>query len=197
MQLILANFEQADARQAMKRLTEGQVARLEGIRSEKARGQFMWSRVIYNGLIRRITGAMPTFELEPGRPHPSFKHQGTRYWTTLSHTGAWVAVALDTAPLAIDLETMKPRQWQALSEFTFSDQACRWIEESPSPLESFYVIWGQRECEIKMQSFEKTPRLFRATKITTQPTDLMLTCLCDPQSTWKPQILPITLLENF
>lgn len=197
MELILANFDQADASLALKRLTKGQLERLATIGHEKARGQFIWSRVIYNGLMRRITGHLPTFELPIGQAHPAFDHNGQTYYSSLSHTGNWVAVAFDTAPVAIDIETIKPRQWQSLSEFAFPEHASRWIQESESPLEAFYIIWGQRECDIKMQSWPQTPRLFRASKITTQPVDLMLTCLCDPQSAWQPKILPITLLENF
>ena len=197
MHLILANFDQADADQGIKRLTAGQTERLLSMRGEKARGQFLWSRVLYNGLIRRITGSLPSFELQAGQPHPSFIYNGQTYFTSISHTGQWVAVALDTSPVAIDIETIKPRQWQGLSEVIFPEHATRWIEESTSPLESFYIVWGQRECEIKLQSWPAAPRLFRASKITTKPHDLMLTCLCHPQSTWLPQLLPITLLENF
>lgn len=197
MHLILANFDHADINLGFKRLTQEQLIRLESIKGINARGQFLWSRVIYNGLMRRITGKMPSFELKAGQAHPSFTHNGETYFTSISHTGEWVAVAFDTAPVAIDIETIKPRQWQTLSEFIFPEHTTRWIKESSSPLESFYIVWGQRECEYKLKSWPKSPHLFRASKITTQPHNLMLTCLCDPNSSWKPQLLPITLLENF
>lgn len=197
MHLILANFDQADNDRALKRLTDGQLARLATIRSQKAQNQFIWSRVLYNGLIRRLTGAMPTFELIPHQPHPTIRHGDLTYYSSISHTGNWVAVAFDTSPVAIDLETMKSREWQKLSEFAFPTEACRWIESSTSPQDAFYIVWGQRECEIKMQTWKREKNLFRANKITTKPHDLMLTCLCDPKSDWQPQILPITLLENF
>ena len=197
MHLILANFDQADFSQGKKRLTAGQQARLATIKSEKAQSQFVWSRVLYNGLMRRITGALPTFELVAGKPHPSFTHEGQTYYTSISHTGSWVAVAFDTAPIAIDIETMKAREWQKLSEFAFPEATTQWIKSTATPLEAFYIVWGQMECDIKMKSYEKTSRLFRATKIKTQPNDLMLTCLCDSESPWQPILLPITLLENF
>lgn len=197
MDLILANFEHANIDEALKRLTDAQKQRYGAANSEKRRLQFAWSRVIYNGLMRRITGAFPTFELVASQPHPSFEHNGQTYYSSISHTGNWVAVAFDTHPIAIDLETMKPRQWQQLSELTFNDNTIEWIRESASPLEAFYLMWGQRECEIKMQSYPIDARLFRGSKIKTQPYDLMLTCLSDPQSKWKPILLPTTLLENF
>lgn len=197
MHLILANYDFADFQCALERLTAGQKARLKAIRHEKRRLQFVWSRIIYNGLMRRITGHQPTFELIPHQPHPSFEHDGIRYYTSLTHSEQWVAVAFDTSPIAIDLEAMKPRHWQTMADFSFDEKTSQWIENSVDPLQAFYLMWGQRECEIKMQSWGVQSCLFRGCTIKTQPYELMLTALTSPQSTWQPQILPTTLLENF
>lgn len=74
---------------------------------------------------------------------PKFKNGGVFF--SISHSGNYVAAAFDNSPCGLDIEEMKPRDFEALSAR---------YEKDFQTAEDFYKFWTEYEAEIKLQ--EKT-----------------------------------------
>ncbi|MDW7614149.1 4'-phosphopantetheinyl transferase superfamily protein [Peribacillus simplex] len=67
----------------------------------------------------------------------------------LSHSEEWVVCAIDTAPVGIDVEAIKPIDLQVANHF-FTEKECHYISSSPELQESrFYEVWTLKESYIK------------------------------------------------
>lgn len=67
----------------------------------------------------------------------------------LSHSEEWVVCAIDTAPVGIDVEAIKPIDLQVANHF-FTEKECHYIFSSANLQESrFYEVWTLKESYIK------------------------------------------------
>lgn len=80
-------------------------------------------------------------------------------WLSLSHSGDWVACALDLhAPLGLDIETIdRQRDVAALGAWAFSADEADWLLHQPDPLAAFYRLWTGKEAWIKLSHVRGEP----------------------------------------
>lgn len=71
---------------------------------------------------------------------PKFKNGGMFF--SISHSGKYVAAAFDNVACGLDIEEMKPRDFEALS--------ARYNKDFQNT-EDFYKFWTEYEAEIKLQ----------------------------------------------
>lgn len=124
--------------------------RLEKITAPLRRRQFLAGHWLVRDLAARCRGgAAADWQLETdGRGQPALRNRNTRLCASISHSGGFVAVAVATQPVGLDLEYPgRPRDLAALAGFTFSPEECRALEDTPDEqrLRQFLSTWSLRE----------------------------------------------------
>ncbi len=66
----------------------------------------------------------------------------------ISHSGAFVVLAVSDAPVGVDIEQTVPVEWRGISE-SFGEKEREMLTEAVDPLECFYRIWTIREAFAK------------------------------------------------
>jgi 4'-phosphopantetheinyl transferase len=72
------------------------------------------------------------------------------YFFNLSHSGNWVVCAIDNAPVGVDIEYIKPTDFDIAHRF-FSRDEYQYITEQTqeTKLDAFYETWSFKECYLK------------------------------------------------
>ncbi len=155
MHVLFANFSNADRAVVKHALNRVQLTRMHGIRNARKAEQYFWSRVLYNGLMRRLTQREVTWDLPKGEAHkPVASADGRMIYTSLAHSDVGICLAYDyDAPVAVDLEWVRDRNWQALAEVAFQGPVQAEIAASKDPLETFYIYWTLHECGVKYSPY--------------------------------------------
>lgn len=146
-QLYLFRMPGADAAldaAAFEMLNAAQRMRLAAVMRPKRARQYLWSRVLANAW-GMAAGIAFTEDFPRGRAHPC----SGGFFTSLAHSGDAVLFGAARSPLAVDVETVRPRDWKSAAPFAFCADECRRIEQSPQPLAAFYEAWVAHECRIK------------------------------------------------
>ena len=69
----------------------------------------------------------------------------------LSHKEDYAALALGHNKPGVDLEKLRPRDFQALAAHSFSAQEYAWLAQSRVPAQAFYQLWTLKEALIKAE----------------------------------------------
>lgn len=68
----------------------------------------------------------------------------------VAHTGSFVVIGLDWHPVGIDMEHINPLfDFNSVLDATFSPEEIKYIENSSSPSERFYLLWTRKEAFLK------------------------------------------------
>jgi len=142
-------------------LTPGELARHGRFVRELRRRQFVAGRILLRMalapllrvqpqqvLLEERTGQAPRLLTPaPGGAAPGF---------SVSHSGSWVACAVGTHPVGLDIEVRdSSRDLSALARQAFdADEAARWEQmqrwEAAARVEGFYRMWSEKEARFKL-----------------------------------------------
>lgn len=199
MHILVANIEQANPSMAKTSLNDFQKERLNAIHAPTRALQYFWSRVLYNGLLKRLTGRRVTWDLPKNRTHPPIELDGRKLYTSLSHSHHWICLGYDfDQNLGVDIELVKPRDWKALSQIAFDENVQRDIQTSDNPLLTFYCYWGLMECRIKLDITCCDRPLTSIVKLLNgKDTPIVLTALGTTANQSKLTLMTETFLENW
>lgn len=71
----------------------------------------------------------------------------------ISHSGSWAAVAVSDEPVGIDIEQIRPIEWQGIARQHFADEESRALlrETEESRLLAFFTLWTGKESYVKAE----------------------------------------------
>lgn len=113
---------------------------------------FIAGRLLLRNLVARMSGCQPhdvTLRLEAnGKPvveHPRDIH------VNLTHSQGWVLAAATGRPLGIDMEAIRPMDWQLVARHFLSTADRDWLEACPSEDRHrfFFHLWTWKEAVAK------------------------------------------------
>lgn len=198
MHLLVANFEFANPKFVRTSLNATQKKRLATIHHKARALQYFWSRVLYNGLMQRLTGQPVTWDLPRNQIHPEIHTAKRSIFTSLSHTKNWVCLGYDfDYPLGVDIEHIRPRNWDELSQICFNDETRHCISSSADPLLTFYGYWGLTECRIKLGPHASDDYKASIKLVNNKEQRTLISALRHPKTPTKLTLLTETLLENW
>lgn len=198
MHLLVANFEFANPKLVKTSLNATQKKRLATIHHEGRALQYFWSRVLYNGLMQRLTGHTVTWDLPRDQMHPAISTGCHNIFTSLSHTKNWICLGYDLDyPLGVDIEQVRPRDWIGLSQIYFDDEVRQCIASSEDPLLTFYCYWGLAECRIKLGKHVTEDAKATIKLVNNKKQRTVISALSHPKTAIKLTLLTETLLENW
>lgn len=119
----------------------------------RPRKQFLVSRALINHILKIDWQSSIQYFLDDSASPPIITPIG-KLFLSISHSGKYVAVAIDANPVGVDVETaLRDRDYLALAKKSFHEGEIKALEcaNSPKLLESdFYRIWTLRECFFKL-----------------------------------------------
>lgn len=133
-------------------LSDGERLRLEALRNNGARAQFLASRL----LVKAVCGALegrPARSVETTHgPDGRFILAGTtvRHQAGISHTGDAAAFVLSAAPVGVDIERLR-RPPVAVARKYFSSGERAAVEGAEDPSAVFFRLWTLKESLAKMK----------------------------------------------
>ena len=117
-------------------------------RAEKARRYRFHDdqkRCVAGGLLmRRFLGDTEIFTDEFGKPRAK-----NGIFFNLSHSGEWVAMAVDSAEVGCDIERLRQADALKLGKVVFTGAELESIRENPDRLGVFYRLWTKKEALLK------------------------------------------------
>ncbi len=168
-------------------LDEYALARLNSFRSAQRRRQFIASRILLDELIInefpeqkkikwRFLKSLNKPKLQTNLPISTIE-------CSISHSGNWVAVALSSVPVGIDVEEIGlKRNFIKLAESLFSDVEFANFRESGDLETIFATNWVLKEAWIKKNAVSlrtKTAKYINATKIEAGRSNAASVCTSD------------------
>lgn len=118
----------------LRRFTDGRE-----FKSVKRFVQYSLGRYLVKSVAKKFY-IMADTEIIVENDKPKFKNGGMFF--SISHSGKYVAAAFDNVACGLDIEEMKPRDFEALS--------ARYNKDFRNT-EDFYKFWTEYEAEIKLQ----------------------------------------------
>ncbi|HEX5693231.1 MAG TPA: 4'-phosphopantetheinyl transferase superfamily protein [Arenimonas sp.] len=131
-------------------LTPAERQRLEKITTPLRRRQFLAGHWLVRDLAARCRGgAAADWQLESDdRGQPTLRNRGGRLAASISHSERFIAVAVATQAVGLDLEYPgRPRDLAALAGFVFSPAECQALEAAPADqrVRRFLSTWSLKE----------------------------------------------------
>jgi 4'-phosphopantetheinyl transferase len=130
-------------------LSASETARLVGMTSAKRRDQFVAARWQARWLLAQVLGGEPrSWLLEAPHDAPPTVAGRPDLFLSISHSGAWTACALSSAPIGLDLEAPQRRRDIA----GLIDLCCTPAERTrlaADPEAMFYELWTVKEAWLK------------------------------------------------
>lgn len=149
-------MQQAKERQLCALLDNSRRQKLFGIRSRKER-----TRRIFAGLLLRYAflqegygiDAWQQVEIAEGIHGKPYLKAYSTFQYSLSHSGEWVACAVDTMPVGIDIQEMKPWKITLAKRFFHKEEYNRLLALQESDMDrqtrEFYSMWTAKESAVK------------------------------------------------
>ena len=147
MIIFRCDFDSREDKIARSLLTPGQTERYARLSRPIRARQYLYSRVLYNRLIKKLRATRYDEEFPQGSPHPPIESEKGRFYTALTHSDHYFALALSRFPVAVDMEVMIERDFAALAPL-FSHPNVS--DEALTDREAFYRAWCEEECSIKL-----------------------------------------------
>lgn len=144
---LLARPKGMPGKKLLETLSADVIERGNGFLSKPRTLEYFWSRLILNYIIEKKGLLVSPQERAP--LSPLLEGQG-KFYTSISHTKTYIAVAVSSLPIAIDIEIVNPnRPIEAMWKRLFTQAL--W-EKTPKDnrVLSFYQNWGLHECAVKL-----------------------------------------------
>jgi len=139
---------------SLELLDRAELERAEGIACEDYRLHVVKARALLRRTLARFAGASPeSFEFDEGggtQPRLRFNPWGLHF--SVSHSADWIAVAIASTPVGIDIERVAPDcRWQDIAETCFHLSERRHLRglSGPAAREAFFEIWTRKEAYLK------------------------------------------------
>lgn len=84
---------------------------------------------------------------ENGRPY--FAHTDALFFNG-SHTKKYCITAMAEKHLAVDIEQCRPKHFQAIAEYAFTETEREWLTQSKEIEKDFFLLWTIKEADIKL-----------------------------------------------
>lgn len=157
-------------------LTEDEASRLQSMTSPMRRRSFLaghWrARELAGEWLQTDPRRISLHRHDDGRPHLQVDGAPVPLSLSLSHSGDWLAIALATGPVGIDVEVpRRPRDLDALARFTFSPEEVERLRGLPDAArgQAFHVAWTLKEARGKRLGEGVLPG--RSRLVTASPSD--------------------------
>lgn len=158
MIIFRCDFDSREDKKARSFLTPGQTERYARLSRPIRARQYLYSRVLYNRLINELQATRYDEDFPQGRPHHPIESEKGRFYTALTHSDHYFALALSRFPVAVDMEVMIERDFAALAPLfshpNVSDAAL-------TDRDAFYRAWCEEECRIKLNVETCDPNQYR------------------------------------
>jgi len=150
-------------------LSSLELARLSAISTQRRRRQFLAGHWLARDMAAEHCGgsfaSWDVVSADGGAPHLKLLDCSLPAVSlSLSHSGDWVAAAIATYPVGIDLECpSKPRDLLALADMTFSPEERAELRElsENGRASAFYLYWTLKEATGKREGHGLRPELAR------------------------------------
>lgn len=130
-------------------LTPDETTRLAGMGSAHRRQQFLAGHWLVRVLAAQARGNdFSAWQWARPEGEPAFLLcGGQRVFASISHSGDWLACAVATTPIGLDVEaSRKPRDYHALAAQVFSPEECALLLAGHAdPAEDFHRLWTIKE----------------------------------------------------
>jgi len=137
----------------MRQLPTEEQDRIQGYRRDADRYRGLVAALLPRLLIAHRTGqplSAIRFERSPaGKP---FYPADTDFHFNLSHSGHYVALAVGTAPVGVDIEQLRPTMdWDAIAKRFFTAEEQRWLATAGEAerQQRFIALWSRKESLLK------------------------------------------------
>ncbi len=158
-------------------LSEHETQRLQAMRAQVRRDSFIaghWqARQLAAQWLRVDVSRIGLGQHPDGRPQVHLDGDPAALHLSLSHSGDWLALALASVPVGVDIELpRKPRDWLALAQFVCSPSENARLVALPATERSalFHTLWTLKEARGKRNGEGLRPAQTRA--LTAQPCDV-------------------------
>lgn len=187
--VVLARLDDVAHQDGTGWLGEDEAGRLQAMTSPVRRRSFLaghWqARVVAADWLHIDMQRIALRRHDDGRPQLLVDGAPSPLSLSLSHSGEWLAIALATVPVGIDVELpRRPRDLDALARFTFSPEEVERLRRVPEAerAQAFHVTWTLKEARGKRLGEGLLPgrsRLFTASPSDTHDADAMSWPLAD------------------
>lgn len=157
-------------------LSDDEATRLQAMTSPVRRRSFLaghWqARELAAGWLQVETRRIALHRHDDGRPLLLVDGAPSPLSLSLSHSGDWLAIALATVPVGIDVELpRRQRDLDSLARFTFSPEEVERLREVPDAerAQAFHVTWTLKEARGKRLGEGLLPG--RSRLVTASPSD--------------------------
>lgn len=157
-------------------LSDDEVSRLRAMTSPVRRRSFLAghlrARELAADWLQVATQRIALHRHDDGRPRMLIDGAPSRLSLSLSHSGDWLAIALATVPVGIDVELpRRQRDLDALARFAFSPEEVERLRGVPDTerAQAFHVTWTLKEARGKRLGEGLLPG--RSRLVTTSPSD--------------------------
>ena len=157
-------------------LSDDEATRLQAMTSTTRRRSFLaghWqARELAAGWLQVETRRIALHRHDDGRPLLLVDGAPSPLSLSLSHSGDWLAIALATVPVGIDVELpRRQRDLDSLARFTFSPEEVERLREVPDAerAQAFHVTWTLKEARGKRLGEGLLPG--RSRLVTASPSD--------------------------
>ena len=157
-------------------LTEDEALRLQAMSLPARRRSFLAGHWLVRVLAAEWLGTEPAgialHRHADGRSSVHFDGVIAPLSLSLSHSGDWLACAIATVPIGIDVELpRRPRDLDALARFAFSPDEVERLQHLPHEQRSaaFHVLWTLKEARGKRSGEGLLPT--RSSRVTALPSD--------------------------
>jgi 4'-phosphopantetheinyl transferase len=133
-------------------LNADEIARTQRYYHEKDRKRFITSRSSLRVLLSRYLKQQPEdIELAAGpNRKPYLKQPAASIHYNTSHEDTCVLIAIAGSEIGIDVEKHDTAfEWKEILYSTFGQDEIAWVEQSPDPKHSFYLLWTRKEALAK------------------------------------------------
>jgi 4'-phosphopantetheinyl transferase len=152
--VLLCNMAELTIPSSANWLSESELRRLNGISQPDYAALYLQSRCILRSLIGTLTLQSPqcvSFSIG-AHGKPQLQHSTLQF--NLSHSNEWLAIAISTMSVGIDIENARkdmPRPWLALAKRFFTqEEHCFLSQLNTEDLpEQFFRLWTQKEAVLK------------------------------------------------
>ena len=153
------------AEQLLACLSASEAARLAEFQAPAKRSEYVASRwLLRKALSARFGASFQHWQIhDQAGAAPVVENGPEPCFVSLSHSGAWVAIALDKQPLGLDIERTRPMPLQdKIAQRLFTAKQCQQLDQSPKPQQQqlFFQYWTAKEALYKAHSQLGQPQAF-------------------------------------
>lgn len=152
MQLALEPWG-ADQAALLDQLPAEEQDRIQGYRRDVDRYRSLAAALLPRLLIARQTGQpLSAIRFERSRSGKPCYPADTGFHFNLSHSGHYVALAVGTAPVGVDIEQLRPTMdWDAIANRFFAADEQRWLAsvDEAERQRRFIALWSRKESLLK------------------------------------------------